>query len=674
MPRQSVRHALRRCMLALLLVGLGGVRVGAQESGVPLRVAVFPHGPAGLSAAQSARLIDDFAQDLGRPAEWSAVTSPERLFGKLAQGQADLVIGTLPPALASDERVAASNPVATQRFVLVGKREHRAASPLALGGTRVGLSGRTPLWPYFGKLAQVVDGLALRRLAANVDRESALKLVETGELDAVVVDEDRAQAWQQTHPTLATWFDLTGDEPVCWYVQRGDEFLRNRLNAFLERYHAAYEQPLAAPRDFAAIRKSGVLRVITRLERPNYYIEGGRPTGFEFDVARAFAQRHGLRLEVLVASDEREMVEWLTSGAGDLLTARLNDETRNRFPQLAASMEYHHTAYAVVSRSDLALRSPLDLAGLRLAAAEGSAEWRALNSLAPHYVSWKPEARPEGVSRESLLREVAEGLVEGTVVPGEMAARMAAARPDLRVGPSIPHSYAYRWTSRAADPSLRDAVDDFLREAGRTGLMGFLAARHFDDGLRLPRPARPGDRLSPFDSLVRQYAERYGFDWRLIAAQMFQESQFNPQATSPSGAVGLLQLMPSTAGALGFANLTRPESSIHAGVKYLYTLRGEFEDEIPVGERTWFALAAYNLGLPGVEKARELASRMALDPNRWAGNVEKAMTELARRSGRAEGPRYGQALMYVRAIRSLYGSYRNLPSLAGLGRSGKPSA
>ena len=674
MPRKPVRLALRHHALALLGLVLAGVCASAQENGVPLRVAVFPHGPAGLSTAQAARLIEDFSQDLGRPAQWAAVTSPERLFGQLAQGEADLVVGTLPQALAGDPRVAPSNPVATQRFVVVGRRDKVAANPLALAGKQIGLSGRTPLWSYFGKLAQVVDGLALRRLAANVDREAALDLVESGALDAVVVDADRAGVFLQAHPALATWFDLTGDEPVRWYVRRGDEFLRSRLNAFLERYHAAYEQPLAAPRDFATIQKSRVLRVITRLERPNYYIDRGRPTGFEFDAARAFAQRHGLRLEVLVAADEREMVEWLTSGAGDLLTARLNTETRARFPQLAASVEYHHTAYAVVSRQDLVLESPLALEGRRLAAPAASAEWRALNSSPPGYVSWVPEALPVEATQETLLRQVAEGRLEAAVVPGDTAARVAASHPGLRVGPSLPHTYAYRWTSRAADPALGEAVDEFLQEASRTGLMGFLASRHFDEGPRAPREGKPGDSLSPFDSLVRQYAERYGFDWRLIAAQMYQESQFDPQALSPSGAVGLLQLMPSTAGALGFANLTRPESSIHAGVKYLYTLRSEFQQEIPVGERTWFALAAYNLGLQGVERARALASRMALDPNRWAGNVEKAMGELARRAGRNDGPRYGQALLYVRAIRSLYGTYRNLPSLAGAGRSGEPSA
>ena len=674
MPRKPVRHALRHQALALLGLVLASACALAQARGAALRVAVFPHGTAGLPAAQAAKLIEDFALDLGRPARWAAVTSPERLFGQLAQGEADLVIGTLPQALAGDPRVAPSNPVATQRFVLVGRRDKAVANPLALSGRQIGLSGRTPLWSYFGKLAQVVDGLALSRLAASVDRGAALDLVESGVLDAVVVDADRAGTWLKAHPGLTIWFDLTGDEPVRWYVRREDEALRGRLNAFLERYHAAYEQPLAAPRDFQTILKSRVLRVITRLERPNYYIDGGRPTGFEFDAARAFAQRHGLRLEVLVAADEREMVEWLTSGAGDLLTARLNTETRARFPQLQGSVEYHHTAYAVVSRRELVLDSPLALEGQRLAAPVGSAEWRAISSSPPGYVSWVPETAPADAPQESLLRQVADGLLQATVVPGDKAARIAAAHPGLRVGPSLPHSYAYRWTTRSADPALHAAVDEFLQEASRTGLMGFLASRHFDESPRPQRPGKPGESLSPFDSLVRQYADRYGFDWRLIAAQMYQESQFDPEATSPSGAVGLLQLMPRTAGALGFANLTRPESSIHAGVKYLYTLRSGFEAEIPVGERTWFALAAYNLGLHGVEKARALASRMALDPNRWSGNVEKAMGELARRSGRNDGPRYGQALLYVRAIRSLYGSYRNLPSLAGAGRSGEPSA
>lgn len=668
-------RALRFSALALCLAG-SQVGAMAQESGTPLRVAVFPHGTHGLSTAQAARLVEDFAHDLGRPAHWAVVTAPERLFGQLATHDADLVIGNLPVPLAADTRVAATDAVATERYVMVGKREATVSQPLLLRNRQIGLPGRAPLWNYFRELGRVVPGFKLQRLPYEAERGAAFGAVERGELDAVVVDLVGARAALADHPGLTIWFDVTGDEPVNWFVRREDEALRSRFNAFLERFHAAYEEPaqVPAPRNFEAIRKSGVLRVITRMERPNYYVDSGRQAGFEFDAARSFAESQGLRLEVLVAQDERQMLDWLRSGTGDLITGRLAGEILTRNPDLSPSIEYHHTAYVAVGRAGQTLVSPVDLEGRQITAPLDSPEWRALQSGRPHYAGWTVQASGTEESRDTLLQEVASGQLDATVVPGEEVARITARYPTLKAGPSIPHRYAYRWVSRGGDPELQGAVDGFLRDAYRTGLIPFLVARHFDDGQPPAQVAHHDEHLSPFDTLVQRYADRYGFDWRLIAAQMYQESQFNPQATSPSGAVGLLQLLPSTAGALGFDNLTRPESSIHAGVKYLYTLRNEFGAAMPVGERTWFALAAYNLGLQGVERARELAARMALDPNRWSGNVERAMQKLARERGSADAPRYGQALVYVRTIRSLYGSYRNLPSLAAIGRGSVPSA
>jgi len=171
------------------------------------------------------------------------------------------------------------------------------------------------------------------------------------------------------------------------------------------------------------------------------------------------------------------------------------------------------------------------------------------------------------------------------------------------------------------------------------------------------------DDISPFDGLLRTYAERYNFDWRLIAAQMYQESRFDPNAVSDAGAIGLMQLMPATAKSLGVANPDNPEAGIHAGLKYLNRLRNRFDDHIPMDERTWLALAAYNIGYDRVRRARESARESGLDPDKWFGNVEVAMQQMNRsywESQSGSGCRCGQAIVYVSSIRSLYYAYRNL--------------
>jgi membrane-bound lytic murein transglycosylase F len=170
-----------------------------------------------------------------------------------------------------------------------------------------------------------------------------------------------------------------------------------------------------------------------------------------------------------------------------------------------------------------------------------------------------------------------------------------------------------------------------------------------------------GNGLSPYDEVIRRYAEQYGFDWRLITAQMYEESRFDPKAKSFAGARGLMQVLPKTARFMGFDKISGAEEDIHAGVKYLDWVRERFEPELPVNERTWFALAAYNAGHGHVADARRLAGQHGLDGDRWFENTEKAMLLLSKKQY-ASKARYGyvrgiEPVSYVRDIRQRYRAY-----------------
>jgi len=666
-----------QCAFALLLtlgLGLGTDAMALESRPPPLRVVVLPNAPSSLQTSQAARMITDFASSEGRKVEWSIATHPAELFARLTTNRSDLVVGSLPAELASSPSLVATSVVATERYVAVGRRYNPATSPLDLRDTRVAMSRNAPLWDYFKALKEIVPGLQFEIPRSTLTRKASLQLVSEGVADVAVVALGSDPDWLQTHPDLRVLFDLTGDEPVNWYLRREDNPLCERLNAFIERFHTAYLEPTAAPRDFATILRSGVLRVITRVEQPNYYIANGKPSGFEFEMARAFADLHGLRLEVLVARDEDQMRDWLREGMGDLITARMIGGKAEDDSLFSASRQYHYTAYAAVSR--VALPTAQSLAGHQIVTVQGSPEWRAARSVDESQPNPNLVGVDAAVPSETVLEQVAAGLLDSTLIAGDDAIRVLSRYPQLKVGASIPHQYHHRWLTRRNDPLLLDASNRFLDAAQSNGLETMLSARYFDNPVPGRRARGQDDRLSPFDPLLQRYAERYGFDWRLIAAQMYQESQFDPAAMSRSGAVGLMQLLPSTAEAIGLGNVARPEIAIHAGIKYLYTLRNEFDEQVPVGERTWFALAAYNLGAQRVAKAREMASQLGLDPNRWSGNVEKAMTKLARNAANGGDSRYGQALIYVRSIQLLYGSYRNLLAFSGLipKRVGAPSA
>jgi membrane-bound lytic murein transglycosylase F len=174
-------------------------------------------------------------------------------------------------------------------------------------------------------------------------------------------------------------------------------------------------------------------------------------------------------------------------------------------------------------------------------------------------------------------------------------------------------------------------------------------------------------RISPYDDLAMEYAGQYGFDWRLIVSQMYQESRFDPEARSFADAGGLLQVLPSTAVELGFdgADITDPEIGLHAGVRYLDWTRDRFDGLVPPTQQTWFALAAYNVGQGHVRDARQLARDQGLDPNRWFDNVEQAML-LKEQPEFYRQTRFGYArgrepVNYVLAVRRRYEAYLTLP-------------
>ncbi len=224
---------------------------------------------------------------------------------------------------------------------------------------------------------------------------------------------------------------------------------------------------------------------------------------------------------------------------------------------------------------------------------------------------------------------------------------------------------------RPQSKALLAYIDDFVRRRYR-GTHYNLARRRYFTNARSVRAAHDGRLaalgvLSPYDALIRRHSERFGFDWRLMAALAYQESRFEPSARSWAGAVGLFQLMPATARDLGVSDAADPGQAARGGIQYMRQLLDYFDESIALRQRIRFALASYNAGLGHVLDARRLARELGLDPNRWFGNVEKAMLLLARPSYAAKA-RHGycrgsEPVDYVSRIQARYDAYSKLAEL-----------
>ena len=234
---------------------------------------------------------------------------------------------------------------------------------------------------------------------------------------------------------------------------------------------------------------------------------------------------------------------------------------------------------------------------------------------------------------------------------------------------SIMDETAYRIMVLTTDTRLRRRGPRPINANTGTEPRGFeFGSRHRKPGVDQRRLSRRHDLgasacvLSPYDPLVKRLASAARFDWRLVVAQMFQESSFNPASVSFADARGLLQVLPATARDLGFDpdRLHDPETGVAAGVAYLSWTRDRVA-HLPPDEQLWFALAAYNAGLGHVHDGRHLAAELGLDRSLWFDNVEIAMLKLAE-------PNYARAAVhgyvrgsetarYVRGIRERYAAY-----------------
>jgi membrane-bound lytic murein transglycosylase F len=320
----------------------------------------------------------------------------------------------------------------------------------------------------------------------------------------------------------------------------------------------------------------------------------------------------------------------------------------------------------LVARSaDSTLRAPSDLEGRTIVVRRSSSYWTTAEELQARGVDVSLVAAPEEMETEEIIDAVASGDYDLTIADSHILNIELTWRDDV-IGPfALRDSVAHAWVVREGDDELRAAIDQFFNKEYRGLFYNVTRKKYFGSPSRVQRfatarSARSGT-ISPYDDLFSRYAEQYDFDWRLVAAQSYQESQFDPDIVSFAGAVGLMQVLPRTGQQFGFDELTNPDEGVHAGVFYLRHLYDRL-DYIPTAEdRLWFALAAYNAGLGHVTDARRLAVELGKDPDRWGGGLVEVLP-LLRKPEYHRRARHGycrclQPVHYVRKIRDSYDAY-----------------
>lgn len=396
-----------------------------------------------------------------------------------------------------------------------------------------------------------------------------------------------------------------------------------------------------------------------------YFLDGeNQPAGIEHDLAtlfvKEFAPDHQIRF-VLVDSIS-DVIPSLLKGKAHIAAANLSI-THLRQELVMFSSPYQEVQQQLIYNSDVN-KKPKGLNAVttkKIVVPAGTSYAERLAELKQKQPTlyWQAQAH---TNTESLLEEVADGVLDFTVADSHLVALMQNYHPNLKVAMPIGPADKIAWAmSKNGDPQLLIKINAFFEKIRKDGTLRNLIDRYYGSSKRLSTLditaflSRTNKDLPKYIHLFKQAQELTGIEWRLLAAVSYRESHWDTYNTSPTGVRGLMMLTESTADLMGVTDRLDPKQSIPAGAKYILKLKDTLPERIAEPDRTYLALAAYNIGYAHVEDARVLAARLKLNPDSWA-DVKKTLLLLNKpeyyttvKYGYASG---GAPVVFVETIRS----------------------
>jgi len=369
----------------------------------------------------------------------------------------------------------------------------------------------------------------------------------------------------------------------------------------------------------------GELIVLTRNSPTTRYVDQeGRYSGVENDLIQMFARELGLRVRYLDRQPLYQILPALQRQQAHFAAAGLaiTSERLDRF-QFSPSYQMVQAVLAY-NTENRAPRSPKDLAGKRIEVVKGAAEIEDLRLLRARFPKIRWHEVPENDS-EGLLIRLAQGETDYVVTEAHVLDIVRKFYPNVARAFPLGDPKPLAWMfPRDADPKLVDQAEEFFLRLIYDGTMRQLLERYYGHGERLNQLdvahflLQRQKMLPTYAPMFKEAQELTGIDWRLLAALGFQESHWNPFATSPTGVRGLMMLTVDTVERMGVTDRLDARENIIAGGKYLLELKETLPLRIREPDRTWLALAAYNIGYGHLEDGRVLAQRRKLNPDLWS--------------------------------------------------------
>lgn len=404
-------------------------------------------------------------------------------------------------------------------------------------------------------------------------------------------------------------------------------------------FHNRRAEEVRWEQDLEDIKEKGKITVLTDYSSTDYFIYRGQPMGFQYEMLQQLANHLSVRLEVRVSRSLNESFAMLQNGEADLIAQNLTI-TKNRLQNVDFTVPLIQSRQVLVQRKpqewqkmthdeleSRLISNPLDLKGLTIYVMRGSAARPRLYNLSEE-IGGEITVIEVDESPEQLINLVSEGEVPYTVTDEFTARVNGRYYPNVDISTPISLEQHMAWAVRKGSTTLLQELNNWLSAFTQTPRFKAMYAKYFESNKSVTIVesdfyAINSGKISPYDEYIRQYSKKLGWDWRLMASLIYQESRFKKNVTSWTGAWGLMQLMPSTAKRFGVDTISTPREQIRAGSEFILWLNKQFSDISDDSERIKFVLAAYNIGPGHITDARNLAKKNGADPNIWDGQVAR---------------------------------------------------
>jgi peptidoglycan lytic transglycosylase F len=418
---------------------------------------------------------------------------------------------------------------------------------------------------------------------------------------------------------------------------------------------------LFKPDPLDTILEKGEIIFLTRNNAHCYYLYQDEPMGFEFDLAKAFAEYLGVKLKIKVSEKWEEMIPSLKNEKAHVIAASFTITPKRKKHVLFSDAYMKIHQHLITGRLERNMKGVADLEGKKIYVRKGTSYQERLEDLQKNGLRFEI-ITIEDIATQDLIQQVANGEIDITIADTNIAKLARRYYPGVHVGSAISGEEHLAWAVNSKSDALLDQINDFFQISKENGTINRIYNKYYSDVDRFNYlditsfHRRINSRLPKYVHLIKGASKKYGFDWRLVTAQIYQESHFRRWAKSRANAYGLMQLTRRTAKSLGVKNIYNPDENIYAGVRHLKNLYSLFDDA-EGADRLFISLGAYNAGQGHIRDAQRLAKKLGLNPVKWS-ELSKALSLLSNYKYYKDA-QYGycrgeEPIQYVRQIMIYY--------------------